>query len=189
MSDYAAYLARRDFPAVLAAHTVEVGDCLEWIGAYGHGNTSAVPIIKSRGSKGGKNFIIPRLVWLHAHGEIPDGRIVYRHLCCNDRCVKLEHLKVGRRGDQNRRRAALGLAGHMQSTRANLTHAARNRSTTKHSEAQAAAVRELVTAGVPDILIAGATDVSPSMVADIRLGRAWGAQTHAASIFNWRPAA
>lgn len=176
-----------DYTEIIASSVVEVGDCLEWTGRMGCGGQTGVPIIKTR--RGGKshNVIVPREVWADAHGQIPDGRIIYRYECCNERCVRLEHLCCGKRGDQLRRRAALGLAGHMQSTRAALTLAARNRSTTKHCVEQAAAVRDLAAVGVPDPLIAGATGVSLSMVADIRMGRAWADRAPAASVFGWRP--
>jgi hypothetical protein len=188
LSDYSAFLARGTFAAILASKSEEVGDCLEWVGLYGAGSTASVPLIKTRFDRGNtQNLIVPRLVWLAAHGEIPDGRIVYRHHCCNDRCVLLEHLKLGRRGDQLRRRAALGMAKHMQSTRAAITRSARNRSTTRYSEEQARAIRELAAAGVPDQLIAGATDVALSMVGDIRRGDAWADRAPAASVFGWRP--
>ena len=180
---YRDFLARGYFADVLAERTEEVGDCLEWTGGFGTGSTASVPLLRLHSV----HLIVPRLVWMAAHGDIPAGRIVYRHHCCNDRCVLLGHLKLGRRGDHLRRRAALGLAKHMQSTRVALTQAARNRSTTKYSVEQAAAVRDLAAAGVPDILIAGATDVAVGMVGDIRLGRAWADRAPAASVFGWRP--
>ena len=178
---------RSDFATIFAARTVEVGDCLEWTGTYGTNRTTSVPMIKARVAGRSNNVPVPRLAWINAHGEVPPGRIVYRH-CCNDRCVLLEHLRCGVRGVQLRRRAALGLAGHLQSTRAAITRSARNRPTTKYTAEQAAAVRDLAAAGVPDALIAGATDVGLSMVADIRRGRAWAEQSSAASVFSWRPA-
>lgn len=52
---------------------------------------------------------------------------------------------------------------------------------------QARAVRDMAAAGVPDALIAGATDVGIAVVADIRRGRAWTEHTSAASVFGWRP--
>ena len=178
---------RSDFAAIFAARTVEVGDCLEWTGSYGSHRTTSVPMIKARVGGRSNNVAVPRLVWTAAHGEVAPGRVVYRH-CCNDRCVLLAHLRCGARGVHLQRRAALGLAGHLQSTRAAITRSARSRPTTKYTAQQAAAVRDLAAAGVPDALIAGATDVGLSMVADIRRGRAWAEQSGAASVFAWRPA-
>lgn len=175
-----------DYSAMIAALSVEVGDCVEWTGHFGNGRTSCTPIIKRRHNGRRVTLIVARLVWTGANGPIQPGRIVYRH-CCNDRCVRLDHLRCGRRGDQHRRRAALGLAGHMQSTRAAITTAARNRA--KYTARQVARVRELAVAGVRDKQISADTGVGLAMVADIRSGRAWSAALPAASVFAWRPAA
>lgn len=187
-ADYTAYLERGVFADLLVARTEEIGECLEWTGGYGCGTTKRVPVVKVHARGNSRNLIVPRLVWQQAHGEIPAGHIVYRYVCCNDRCVLLDHLRLGQRGDQLRRRAALGLADHMQSTRVHLTQAARSRSTTKYSAEQAAAVRDLAAAGVPDAMIAATTEVGLAMVADIRRGRAWADRAPAASVFGWRPA-
>ena len=168
---------------------IEVGDCHEWTGPYEHGKRAKRPVINVRSESGsGLRFAVPRLVWEQAGRRIPAGHLVYRH-CCNDACVNLAHLKCGPRGAQLTRRAELGLMDHMQSTRASLTRAARNRRTTKYTEQQAEAVRSLASDGVRDELIAAQTGVSPSMVADIRRGRAWAPSVGAASVFSWRPSA
>ena len=168
---------------------IEVGDCHEWTGPFEHGPRAKRPVVNVRNpSGGGLKLAVPRLVWLAAGRSIPAGRIVYRH-CCNEACIRLEHLRCGPRGAQLKRRAELGLAAHMQSTRAALTRAARNRSTTKYSETQAAAVRELAAAGVRDPEISQRTGVGAAMVADIRRGDAWAPSVGAASVFAWRPAA
>jgi hypothetical protein len=183
-SAYASFLQRTDWPAYLAARAVEVGDCLERTGRYGCGSTAHVPTVKTRAAGAAVNLAVPKLVWLHDHGDIPAGRIVYRH-CCNTRCVRC--LRLGRHGDQLRRRKALGLAAHMQSTRSAITRSARSRSTTRYCAEQAQAVRDLAVHGVPDVLIEFATDVGLAMVRDIRSGRAWSDCAPAASVFAWRP--
>lgn len=181
MSDYSAYIA---------AHCEEVGECIEWLGRYGSGRSSKTPVINCRGPLGERRRLsVPALVWEAEHGPVPAGKLVYRHHCCNWRCVRLEHLRCGRRGDQLHRRAQLGMASHLQSTRAAITASARRRPTTVHSIEQARAVRDLASYGVPDPLIAWATDVSLSMVGDIRVGKAWADQAAAASVFAWRPQA
>ena len=168
---------------------VEVGDCHEWTGVYEHGKRAKRPVINARSENGsGLRLSVARLVWEQAGKHIPAGHLVYRN-CCNDACVNLEHLKCGPRGAQLTRRAQLGLMDHMQSTRASLTRAARNRSTTKNSEQKAQAVRDLVCEGVRDEDISELTGVSPAMVADIRRGKAWAPSVGAASVFSWRPAA
>ena len=83
----------------------------------------------------------------------------------------------------------LSLAVHMQSTRANLTRAARSRSTTKYTADQAEAVRQLVAQGLRDDDISRRTGVGRAMVADIRRGKAWAPSMGAGSVFAWRPAA
>lgn len=179
-----------DYTAHIAAHVEEVGECLEWTGHFGTGRNSKMPVICTRGQRRERiRLSVPALVWQAAHGPVPPGKLVYRHHCCNWRCVRLEHLRCGKRGDQLHRRGQLGLAGHMQCTRAALTLAARSRSTTVHSMEQARAVRSLAADGIPDPLIAWATGVGLSMVSDIRSGKAWAEQASAASVFGWRPAA
>lgn len=165
----------------------EVGECHEWHGAYGCGTTAHTPIVRKRVNGKPVNLIVAREVWLAAHGSIPAGRLIYRH-CCNAKCVRLEHLRCGRRGDQLRRRAALGLAGHRPSTRASITRSARCRATTRYTVAQAGQVKDLVACGVLDAEISSATGVGQAMVADIRRGKAWRDTTPAGSVFSWRPA-
>jgi len=177
---YARFLAGRDISAVLDGHVEEVGDCLEWTGCFGTGRCDSTPIINRLHLR----LSVPLMVWLVAKGPVPAGKLVYRH-CCNWRCVRLEHLRCAPRGEHLRHRARRGLAAHLQSTRANISKAMRKRS--QYSAEQAEAVRELAALGIPDVLIAGATDVGVDLVADIRLGRAWADRAPAASVFGWRP--
>ena len=169
------------------ARYVEVGDCHEWTGRFDQGKRTSGPIIKTRVNGKSVNLTVPRLVWLAAGRSIPDGSVVYRH-CCNDACIHLEHLGCGKRGVHLKRRAELGLSVHMQSTRANLTRAARSRATTKHTSEQAAEVRRLAAAGLRDPDISQRTGVGLAMVADIRRGDAWVPSMGAGSVFSWRPA-
>lgn len=179
MSEYSAYIAAHSDAA-------EAGECIEWTGRMGCGGCKGQPIIKTRIDGKAVNVSVVREVWKIKHGPIPDGRIVYR-TCCNDRCIGC--LALGRRGDAMRQRRRLGLAKHAPSTRAALTRAARNRAHVKNTPEQARAVRELAAVGVPDILIADCTDVSLSMVADIRRGKAWRETAPQGSVFSWRPSA
>lgn len=167
---------------------VEVGDCHEWTGPFELGKRSKRPIVNVRNESGnGEKLAVPRLVWLAAGRTIPAGHVIYRH-CCNDSCIRLEHLRCGKRGAQLKHRGAMGLAVHMQSTRANLTLAARSRSTTKYTADQAEAVRQLAAQGLRDDDISQRTGVGLAMVADIRRGKAWAPSIGAASVFGWRPA-
>ena len=168
---------------------MQIGDCHEWTGPIEHGKRSKRPVICIRNKDGnGLKLGVPRLVWLQAGREVPAGHVVYRD-CCNDLCINLAHLRCGPRGSHLTHRASLGLAVHMQSTRANLTLAARNRPTTKYSPAQAEAVRRLAADGVDDAEISALTGVGESMVGDIRRGKAWAPSVGAASAFTWRPTA
>lgn len=153
------------------------------------GKRTSGPIVKTRVDGKAVNLTVPRLVWLAAGRAIPDGQVVYRHVCCNSKCIRLEHLRCAPRGKHLQRRAELGLAVHMQSTRANLTKAARKRSTTKYTAEQARSVRQLAAEGMPDEDISSRTGVGAAMVADIRRGKAWKPSVGAGSVFEWRPAA
>ena len=167
---------------------VEVGDCHEWTGIVGCGKRSTAPIIKIKVDGKTVNLAARREVWKAAGRPIPDGHVVYSH-CCNGLCVALDHLRCGKRGVHLKRRAALGLAKHLQSTRANLTKAARSRPTTKYTIDQARAVRTLACDGIDDEAISLQTGVGLAMVGDIRRGTAWAELVPAASVFGWRPAA
>jgi hypothetical protein len=174
--------------AVLAAHTVEVGDCLEWTGPFGHRRTRSVPILKRRVDGKRENIGVVRDLWEQAHGPVPAGRIVYRHTCCNGACVLLEHFKLGKQGDQHRRRKVLGLTSHSPGTIAAICAASRKRA--KHTAEQALQVRELVTQGMRHADISQATGVSKDMVSDIAKGKSWRAvgALNGSSAFSWRPA-
>jgi hypothetical protein len=174
-----------EYAAIIEANSVEVGECVEWQGRMGSAGCAGQPIIKDRIDGKTVNVSVIREVWKLRNGPIPEGKLVYR-TCCNDRCIGC--LALGVRGDVMRHRRRMWLAKHTPSTRAALTRGARSRANVKNTAEQARAVRELAAVGVPDILISGATDVGIAMVADIRRGRAWAEQSHAASVFSWRPA-
>ena len=167
---------------------VEVGDCHEWTGPMGCGRRSTSPIVKIKVNGQTVNLAARREVWKAAGRPIPAGHVVYSH-CGNGLCVALEHLPCGKHGAHLKHRAALGLAKHMQSTRANLTKAARSRPTTKYTIDQARAVRALACDGIGDEAISLQTGVGLAMVADIRRGTAWAELVPAASVFGWRPTA
>ena len=167
---------------------VEVGDCHEWTGIVGCGKRSTASIVKIKVNGKTVNLAVRREVWKAAGLPIPDGRVVYAH-CGNGLCVALDHLRCGKRGSHLKHRATLGLAKHLQSTRANLTKAARSRPTTKYTIDQARAVRTLACDGIDDEAISLQTGVGLAMVGDIRRGTAWAELVPAASVFGWRPAA
>ena len=42
-----------------------------------------------------------RLAWIAVHGPIPSGMVI-RHQCDNPACVRVDHLQLGTKGDNNR---------------------------------------------------------------------------------------
>lgn len=164
---------------------IEVGECHEWQGPFGAARCTRVPIVKTRNTAGQtRNLPAVRLIWEAANGPIPDGRIVYRG-CCNPACVRLEHLVLGKLGDQIRARAKAGLAVHAPSTRAAMTASARRRPNVVNTIEQAREVRRLVADGLTDVAISAQTGVHTDMVADIRRGRSWRETAAVASVFSW----
>lgn len=150
---------------------VEVGECLEWQGAFSCGGVT--PCIKSRE---GKTYTaahaVCRLLWERERGPIPDGRLIYRK-CCNNACVKLEHLRCGTRAEWKANQKRNGITKHSALTRLKQTVSGRNRPTTKYSMEQARQVRVLRATGMSYPQIAQATGVHEAMVADIAQGSAW----------------
>lgn len=150
---------------------VEVGECLEWQGAFSCNR--ATPCIKSRE---GKTYTaahpVCRLLWEAANGPIPEGKLVYRR-CCNNACVKLEHLRCGTRADWKANQKKNGLTKHKLLTKLKMTVAARSRPNVRNSLEQARQVRTLRAERLTYTEIASATGVSAAMVADIVRGSAW----------------
>lgn len=176
------------FAEVVAAKSIEVGDCLEWQGAMGCSGSASQPIIKTRRDGKPIEIYVARKVWELNRGPIPAGRIVYRS-CCNNRCVGIDHLRLGRRGDAMRARKRLGLSKHSPSTIAALTVGIRKGPNVKYTIEAAREVRRLAANGLGTGEISAATGVHPDMVSDIRRGRAWRETAPVGSVFSWRPAA
>lgn len=82
---------------VLRRSTTPRKGCWEWQGAtqtFGHG-------VIGRGSRGEGTVLVHRAIWEWLMGPIPEGMVVM-HECDNPRCVRLAHLRLGTRGDNNR---------------------------------------------------------------------------------------
>lgn len=147
----------------------EVGECLEWQGPFG-GN-GAVPSVRSReGFTYTQNYSATRLIWEAAHGEVPEGKLVYRK-CCNNACVNIDHLKVGTRKEWGAWRRKAGMAKHSPATVAAIT--AGMRRIAKNTAEQVGRVCDLTREGVKVDDIVAATGVSYAMVIDIQQGRSW----------------
>lgn len=149
---------------------VEVGECLEWQGRMGNGKT--IPVVKSReGKTYSADHSVPRMVWTKAKGPVPEGKIVYRK-CCNNACVRLEHLVVGTRAEWIGNRSKQGLNKRTAANIVTMQRAARSRTTTLNTLEKAREVRRLA-GEYPRREIAERTGVSLAVVNDILSGRAW----------------
>lgn len=158
------------------AHAVEVGECLEWQGPFSC--RGVTPCVKAKDPakdpthRHTDNFSVPRLLWEQERGPIPVGKLVYR-CCCNNACVLRAHLRCGTRTDLMRARKKAGVTKHSQTAKLHLTLAARRRANVSNTIEKARAVRSLASAGVGIEAIAASTGVHPTMVFEIRQGRAW----------------
>lgn len=152
------------------ADAVEVGDCLEWRGRYSC--KGATPCVQFRDHEKGyvTNASVPRLLWEREHGPIPAGKLIYR-TSCNNACML--HLACGTRKDWARARKKAGTSRHSATTRLHMTLAARRRADVTNDIEKAREVRSLAAAKVTVSEIAAVTGVHPTMVKEIRQGRAW----------------
>lgn len=150
---------------------IEVGECLEWQVAFSCGGVT--PCVKSReGKPYTAHHPVCRLLWEREHGPIPEGKLIYRK-CCNNACVKLDHLRCGTRAEWKANQKKNGMTKHKTLTKLKQTVAARARPMTKYSMEQARAVRALRALGMKYPQIAAETGVHEAMVADIVQGSAW----------------
>lgn len=153
------------------ARAVEVGECLEWGGAFSCNGVTPVVKVKLPGKTYSDNVAVNRVLWEAANGPIPEGMLVYRK-CCNNACVCLAHLAMGTRAQWLAHRKKLGLTKHKQLTKLKITVGARARQTTKNTLEKAREVRSLK-GQMTQREIARVTGVSEGMVSDICDGVAW----------------
>jgi hypothetical protein len=174
-----------DIERELAERTVEVGECLEWIGPYGKGlRTRAVPMIKRRVNGVRIELNTAREVWRHYKGDPPPGHVVFRRECLNDRCVLLGHLACVPRGAHLRARRGTPQARLSQATRAAIAVAARANSC--YSVDQVDQVRALLATGCSCVEVSRRTGVKEATVTDIKGGRSWASTAPAGSVWTWR---
>jgi hypothetical protein len=150
---------------------VEVGECLEWQGAFSC--SGVTPCVKSRE---GKSYTaahpVCRLLWEQANGLVPEGKLVYRK-CCNNACVKLEHLRCGTRADWKANQKRNGKTKHATATKLKITASSRRRPNVVNTLEKAREVRALKAEKLTYREISIVTGVSEGMVADIVQGSAW----------------
>jgi hypothetical protein len=151
---------------------VEVGNCLEWHGPFACRGVTPVVKVRNHEKQRTDNHSVPRQLWEAAYGPIPEGKLVYRS-CCNNACVLLWCLTIGARKDWARARKKAGVTGHHHTTKLHLTMAARRRADVTNSMEKAREVRLLAAERVKTDEISQRTGVHPTMVAEIRQGRAW----------------
>jgi hypothetical protein len=150
----------------ITTHTIESlmertsveGDCIEWLGYSYEGNNPQV-------SHAGKMVAVRKLVMLLNERKVPD-RAYFKTTCCNDLCVRLEHIKV------------MDTKKHMAAMAKNVRHNA----PTRIAKLQAAAVgrRKLSDEQVQDILLSSGSSralalqygVSPGTISKVKGHRA-----------------
>lgn len=85
------YKTRKSLPELLAKYKVTPSGCWEWTASRNLQGYGVIGLFV-----GGRPIGIPapRLQWMHAHGQIPDGLVVM-HTCDNPPCVNPDHLALG----------------------------------------------------------------------------------------------
>jgi hypothetical protein len=154
------------------AKAVEVGECLEWQGAFSNHYTQ--PCVKHRkpGSKSASNLSVPQLIWEAKNGPKPPGSVIFR-TCTNNACIHDDHIACGTRADWQKARKKAGATKHSLATKIKITTKARSRPTTLNTLDKARQIRLLAAEGVGIEESARITGVSESMALEIRCGRAW----------------
>lgn len=81
-------------------------------GSTSYGGTRCLDWTRSLQTKGygcaaladgsGRNGLAHRLAWMYNNGPIPNGLTV-DHLCCNKRCINIQHMELVTRGENTRR--------------------------------------------------------------------------------------
>jgi hypothetical protein len=153
------------------AKAIEVGECVEWQGAFSCRGVTPVLKVRRPGARNSDNIAVCRELWERDKGPIPEGKLVYR-TCCNNNCVNIDHLAVGTRKQWVAHRKRNGMTKHKQTTKLKMTVAARQRPNVVNTLEKARAVRAL-RGSMPNREIAKATGVSEAMVSDINAGSCW----------------
>lgn len=108
---------------------------------------------------GGKKMLTHRLAYLLAHGSLPAGGLVVRHLCGNPLCVNPRHLAEG-----TKRQNTADAIEHGTFPSGEAHHS------TKLTDADVIAIRQSSETGKA---IAARYGITPASVSNIRLGKTW----------------
>lgn len=134
----------------------EVG-CWIWKGGYTQGGYLPVSHMEKGSPFGKKTMSAYRAAWLLSGRTIPEGHVVYRHVCLNAQCVNPAHCATGTKGDMHKRYSESGKnRGQPHRILAN----AKNRATQTSSPERIAAIQALLDEGltIKAIMIALKTD-------------------------------
>jgi hypothetical protein len=154
------------------AKAEEVGECLEWQGAFANHGTQPCVKYRKPGSRSGSNMGVPQLIWERKNGPKPEGSVIFR-TCANNACVCEGHIACGTRADWSKARKKVGATKHSMATKIKITTAARKRGKTMNTLEKARLIRSLAAEGVSVKESAKITGVSEVMALEIRCGRAW----------------
>lgn len=167
----------------IRAQIIEVGDCEEWQGL----TAGRTPVAYTPqhylfdGNVKGKHAV-RQIVWLFSDGERAPAGVVIRMRCCNDRCVKRQHMQLLDRAEHAREQERRGEHDTPVQRRARMQFG-RNSATTK---LDAEKVREIRASGEANEVLAQRYGVGAKRIWAIRTGRAWLEVVPAASVFTFR---
>ena len=114
------------------AKSEEVGECLEWQGAFANHGTQPCVKYRKPGSRSGSNISVPQLIWERKNGPKTPGSVIFR-TCTNNACINEDHIACGTRADWSKARKKVGATKHSLATKIKITSAARKRWKTMNS--------------------------------------------------------
>lgn len=85
--------------------TPDEAGCWIWKGGYTQNGYLPVAHMPKGSKEGGGKMTLAayRAAWLFAGNKIPDGHVVYRHVCLNHKCVNPHHCKTGTKAEMHKR--------------------------------------------------------------------------------------
>lgn len=164
----------------------QVGDCVEWQGPMLKGITPVVYVPRGylrEGMSQGRQSARQVLWSLNMPGGIPDGHIL-RSMCCNSRCVAVEHMVLIARKDAPKEQ---GRRGEFSTPKRNA--AAISRARARETKLDEMKVRHIRTCDAPSRELASLYHVSRATINAVRRGDLWPEAANGSSVFAWRPAA